>query len=153
MFDVFVFIQRLIMNKQERTQITVSVDVNTPVNKAWESWTQPEHIKKWNFASDEWHCPKASNDLKTGGILRSRMEAKDGSAGFDFEGRYTTVESMKHLHLVLADGRNIHVHFEESDGVTKVTETFETEDANSIEMQRAGWQAILENYKKYTESI
>ncbi|UGU15525.1 SRPBCC family protein [Sinomicrobium kalidii] len=132
-------------------QITVKNTVNAPVAKVWELWTKPEHITKWNFASDDWHCPKAENDLKVGGKLKSRMEAKDGSFGFDFEAVYDEVIDHKKIVYTMTDGRKAITDFEDVDGKTEVTTTFDAETTNSVEMQRGGWQAILDNFKAYTE--
>jgi len=132
--------------------ITVQTLVNAPIEKVWEYWTNPEHITNWNFASEDWHCPTASNDIKTGGELNWRMEAKDGSMGFDFTGTYDQVEEHKLITYKLSDGRKVEIHFSEIDDQVQLSESFEAEGINSDEMQRAGWQAILENFKKYVES-
>lgn len=132
-------------------KITVKNTINTPVTKVWEAWTSPEHITKWNNASDDWHTPRAENDLRVGGKFSSRMEAKDGSIGFDFSGTYTAITPQKHIAYTLDDGRKVEVHFTASKGTTEVTETFEAEGQNPVDMQRQGWQAILDNFKKYVE--
>jgi uncharacterized protein YndB with AHSA1/START domain len=131
--------------------ITVSVVVNTTRAQAWNYFTSTAHIVHWNFASPDWECPTAENDLEVGGAFKVRMQAKDGSVGFDFEGIYTEVVEGSSYTYKLADGRTIHAHFEEVEGGTKITETFDPETENSEELQRAGWQAILENFKHYTE--
>jgi uncharacterized protein YndB with AHSA1/START domain len=136
------------MNKK----ITVETFVNASPEKVWNSWTSPEHIQQWLFASDDWHCPKAVNDLKVGGRFSSTMAAKDGSMGFDFGGEYTEVEENKVIAYTMDDRRTVRVTFTpENDGV-RVTETFEMESQNPEEMQRGGWQAILDNFKKHTEN-
>ncbi len=134
-----------------RPKITVEVFVSTPREKAWQYWTAPEHIVKWNFASDDWSAPRAENDLRVGGKFKYRMEAKDGSAGFDFEGTYTAVEEYEKIEYVLADERRVVVELREQEGGCKITETFDAEGENSLELQKAGWQAILDNFKKCVE--
>lgn len=140
------------METKDKTKITIDTTVQLPANKVWELWTMPEHITQWSFANDEWCCPKAENDLRPGGRFSSRMEAKDGSMGFDFAGIYEQVIPHKKLVYRLEDERQVIVDFEALDNETKVTETFEVEDLNSVDLQRAGWQAILDNFKKYAES-
>jgi uncharacterized protein YndB with AHSA1/START domain len=135
----------------ESKLITVQTKINAPLETVWELWTNPEHIKKWNNASDDWHTPHAQNDVQTGGKFLIRMEAKDQSVGFDFGGTYTKVIDLKQLEYTMDDGRTIRVQFEESDGSTHIAESFEAETENSIEMQQQGWQAILENFKQYVE--
>jgi uncharacterized protein YndB with AHSA1/START domain len=132
------------------SKITVQTTISAPIQKVWEYYTQPEHIVKWNFASDDWECPKASADLKVGGKFCSTMSAKDGSASFDFEGVYTKVEEYKLLEYEFGD-RTASISFEETEGKTVVTVTFDPETENPEEIQREGWQAILENFKKHTE--
>lgn len=134
------------------TSITVKATVHAPLAKVWNYWTNPTHITQWNNASDDWHTPSASNDLLVGGRFTSRMEAKDGSAGFDFEGEYTKVEQHMEIAYVMADGRKVTILFDSTDGkTTTVTETFDPEQINSRELQQQGWQAILDNFKRYTE--
>lgn len=134
-------------------KITVTTTVKAPVQRVWAAWTTPESITKWNFASDDWCCPHASIDLAVGAKFSYRMEAKDGSFGFDFEGKFTRVETNKSIEYIMDDGRKVWVSFEETaDGVT-VSETFDAENQHSAEMQRQGWQSILENFKKHTESL
>jgi len=131
--------------------ITIQTTVNAPLKKVWECWNQPEHITKWAFASDDWESPSAENDVRVGGKFITRMQAKDGSAGFDFEGTYTAVKEHELIEYDMSDGRHVKVEFEATpEGVT-VTETFDPEDENTQEVQRDGWQAILDNFKKYTE--
>ncbi len=134
------------------TKITVETKVNADTKKVWEYWTQPEHITKWNFASEDWHCPKATNDLRVGGKLSSRMEAKDGSFGFDFNVIYDEVVPQKKISYTMEDGRKATTTFDAMGGRTKVTTTFDPESENPLEMQRSGWQAILDNFKKHTEN-
>ncbi|MDG1276557.1 MAG: SRPBCC family protein [Algoriphagus sp.] len=133
--------------------ITISTFVNLPIEIVWKVWIRPVHIKKWNNASPDWYTPFAKNDLKVGGKFMYRMEARDGSFGFDFEGKYLEVETEKLISYQLEDGRKVWIKFEvEGDGVL-VTETFEPEQENSIELQRQGWQAILDNFKRYSEAL
>ena len=134
------------------TSKTIETIVNAPIEKVWCCWTEPEHIKKWNNASEDWHTPKAENNLQVGGKFLLRMEAKDGSMGFDFFGFYTDVQINKHIAYTLEDDRKVEIFFIEEGNQTKVVETFETEKINSTELQTAGWQAILDNFKKYTEA-
>jgi uncharacterized protein YndB with AHSA1/START domain len=140
------------METSNKTTITVETTVNAPVEKVWNFWTEPEHIKKWNYASEDWHTPFAENDLRVGGQFASRMEAKDGSFGFDFGGVYDAIRKHEHIGYTIGDGRKVTIDFKDQGGVTKVTETFEAENTHPIEMQRGGWQAILDNFKKYTEA-
>ena len=139
------------MNTNKKTEITVSVIVNAPLQKVWQFWTLPEHIKQWNFASDDWHTPKAENDLQVGGKFLSRMEAKDGSFGFDFWGVYDEIKENELITYTMGDGRKAKIIFINEGNATKVIETFEAENENSIELQQGGWQAILNNFKKYSE--
>lgn len=135
------------------TPITVKTTVNQPILKVWECWTKPEHITKWNFASDDWECTKSENDLRIGGKFSSTMSAKDGSVSFNFEGVYTQVKENEKIAYVLADERKIEVIFKEIDCGVEITETFDPENENPREMQQGGWQSILNNFKKYTESL
>jgi len=141
------------METTTTTKITVETTVNAPVEKVWKSWGEPEHIKNWCAASEDWHAPKAENDLRTGGKFSTRMEAKDGSFGFDFGGIYDNVKKNELIEYTIGDGRKVQVTFSPSGDQTKIVETFDAETTNSVEMQRGGWQAILDNFKKYTESI
>ena len=140
------------METQEKTVITIENTVNKPVEKVWEYWTEPTHITKWNAASDDWHTPYAENDLRVGGKFLSRMEAKDGSFGFDFGGVYDDVRKNEYIEYTMGDGRKVKNNFTSQDDKTKLVINFEAETENSIEMQRGGWQAILDNFKKYTEA-
>jgi len=140
------------METQNATVITVQTTINAPVEKVWSYFSAPEHIVKWNAASDDWHTTKSENDLRTGGKFSARMEAKDGSFGFDFGGVYDVVRDNEYLAYTMGDGRKVQVAFEAQGDSTTVTESFEAEGANPVEMQRGGWQAILDNFKKYTES-
>ncbi|MDX1920419.1 MAG: SRPBCC family protein [Candidatus Caenarcaniphilales bacterium] len=134
------------------TKISVEITLSAPIEKVWELWTLPEHIVKWNQASDDWHTLFAENDLRVGGKFLSRMEAKDGSFGFDFGGVYQEVKINELIVYTIDDGRKVEISFTTIDKETKVVETFEAENENSIELQRAGWQAILDNFKKYVEA-
>ncbi len=131
-------------------KITIETVVNAPVEKAWEYYTKPEHITKWNFASDDWHCPRAENDLRSGGSFSSRMEAKDGSMGFDFSGTYDEVIPNQKISYLFGDRTAAVTFAREGDG-TKIAVTFDPETENPIELQRAGWQAILESFKRHVE--
>jgi uncharacterized protein YndB with AHSA1/START domain len=133
------------------TKITVETTINASLEKIWEAWTTPSDIIQWNNASEDWHTTKAENDLKNGGSFLSRMEAKDGSAGFDFRGVYSNVEKYKAIEYTIEDGRKTKIVFLYENNRTTVTETFEAENENPIDLQKAGWQAILDNFKKYVE--
>jgi uncharacterized protein YndB with AHSA1/START domain len=133
------------------TQITIATAVSASPQKVWEYWTLPRHIVKWNFASDDWHCPRSENDLRVGGKMNSRMEAKDGSFGFDFEAIYDEVVDLKKITYSMADGRQASTVFEADGEKTKVTTTFDAENTHPLEMQKNGWQAILNNFKNYVE--
>ena len=133
--------------------ITVSTLVNAPIEKVWKTWSTPEDIQKWNYASDDWHCPQATNDLTIGGKFSYTMAALDGSFSFDFEGIYTGISEPKYIEYTILDGRRVTVHFAKAEIGTTITETFEIEDTHTPEEQRSGWQAILDNYKTYTESV
>ena len=141
------------MEPIKKTTITVETTIDLPKENVWEMWTNPEHITQWNFAADTWHCPSATNDLKPGGKFSWRMESKDGSMGFDYSGVYKEVKPIDQIHWILYDGRKVSIEFSNLDGKTNVTETFEAEDMNSIDQQKAGWQAILNNFKKHAESM
>jgi len=139
------------METKERTSITIETTVNAPVSKVWDFWSKPEHITKWCQASDDWHASAAENDLKTGGKFTTTMAAKDGSVSFDFGGEYTNVEHHKAIDYTMGDGRKCSIQMTDMGNSTKIVETFEAESENPVEMQRGGWQAILDNFKKYTE--
>ena len=140
------------MESKNKTNITVDTIINAPVEKVWKYWTLPEHIINWNNASPDWHTPKAENDLKPGGKFLSRMEAKDGSFGFDFGGVYDEVIIHKLISYTLGDGRKVKIIFSPIGFKTAVSETFETENTNPVEMQEAGWQAILNNFERHVEA-
>ncbi|MDX2186741.1 MAG: SRPBCC family protein [Opitutaceae bacterium] len=133
-------------------KITIETLVAAPVEKVWEAWTTPHAITQWNFASADWHCPSASLDLRSGGKFSYRMEAKDGSFGFDFGGTFSSLAKQERIDLTIDDGRQVTVMFASHPVGTKVTETFEAEGQNSAELQRQGWQAILDNFKHYVEA-
>jgi uncharacterized protein YndB with AHSA1/START domain len=133
--------------------ITVEANIKSTVEKVWEYWTKPEHITKWCFASTDWEAPNAENDLRIGGKFMTRMSAKDKSVGFDFGGVYTDVKEFEYIAYVIGDGRKVEISFATSSDGVLVKETFDPETENPIEMQRAGWQAILDNFKKYAESF
>ena len=141
------------MTTQAKTKITIATAIAAPVNQVWTAFNSPRHIVKWNSASDDWHSPSAKNELEPGGSFSYRMEAKDGSMGFDFEGVFQEVRPNEFLSYVLGDGRQVEVSFTEKDGKTHVTETFEAEETHSEDMQREGWQSILDNFKKHVESF
>jgi uncharacterized protein YndB with AHSA1/START domain len=140
------------METTTKTKITIETTVNAPVEKVWQYWNGPEHITKWNSAHPDWHTPKSENDLKVGGKFSARMEAKDGSFGFDFWGIYDEVIPNKRIAYTLGDERTVEVNFTETPEGVHIEEIFEAEGQNSVEMQRGGWQAILDNFKKYTEA-
>lgn len=135
------------------TVITIETVVNAPITKVWEAWTKPEHITQWSFASPDWHTPWAKNDLRAGGSFSSRMEAKDGSMGFEFGGIYDVVTINEYIEYTMGDGRKVKTTFTAGGNATKVVESFDAEQENPVEMQQAGWQAILDNFKKYTEQL
>lgn len=138
---------------EKKTNITVQTIVEAPIEKVWNTWNEPVHITKWNTASEDWHTPKAANDLRVGGKFSATMAAKDGSMSFDFEGTYTKVKQNEAIEYTIADGREVKIQFNSTGNKTQITETFEAENENPIEMQRGGWQAIMDNFKKYTEEL
>jgi uncharacterized protein YndB with AHSA1/START domain len=140
------------MQTADKAQITVETIIHAPVEKVWKNWTDPKDIVQWAFASDDWHAPYADNDVRVDGAFKTTMAAKDGSFSFDFGGVYTKVEPNKTLEYTIGDGRRVWISFESQGDKTKMTETFEAEEMNSIEMQKGGWQAIMENFKKHTEA-
>lgn len=136
-----------------KTAITIEATIQAPLEKIWEFWTTPHHIMQWNNASDDWYTPRAENDLKVGGQFLYRMQASSGSTGFDFVGTYDEIKINSLIAYTLGDGRKVKITFNKSgENQSKIVETFEAESLNSIEMQRHGWQAILDNFKKYTEN-
>lgn len=134
------------------TRITISTHINKPVAHVWKIWTEPEHIMQWNAASDDWHCPKATNDLRPAGKFSSTMAARDGSFSFDFAGVYDDVQLNKRIAYTMTDGRPVEILFANVNGRTLVTESFDAETEHPLEMQRAGWQAILDRFKAYAEA-
>jgi len=134
------------------TQITVQATINADRKKAWDYYTSPQHITQWNFADPSWHCPSAENDMRLGGKYKARMEAKDGSFGFDFEAKYLELVDGQKFTYEIPDGRKASVDFIENGNSTDVVVTFDAEKTNPVEMQRGGWQAILDNFKSYTET-
>ena len=132
-------------------KITVETIVKADLNKVWGAWNNPEDIKQWNAASDDWHTPRSSVDLREGGKFVSRMEAKDGSEGFDFEGTYTRVVPRKLIEYRMTDGRGVTVEFKPQAGAVLVRETFDAETENPAELQRQGWQAILDRFARHVE--
>ncbi len=144
--DISMFVKKKFM-----TFITVENQIAAPIEKVWQSFTTAAHAMHWNFASDDWHCPKANNELKIGGEFHYTMAAKDNSMEFDFWGTFTQIEENKYLEMVLGDGRNMQVYFEAQGTNTMVKELFEPESQNSHELQKTGWQMILDNFKKYVE--
>jgi uncharacterized protein YndB with AHSA1/START domain len=140
------------MSTANKTIITVETTVKAPIEKVWKYWNEPKHITQWCFGSDDWHTPTAENDLRVNGKLKSRMEAKDGSMGFDFEGVYTKVQENKAIEYTIADGRSVSIIFSSNGNETKIVESFEAENTHPVEMQQGGWQTILNNFKKYIEA-
>ena len=139
------------MTKENNSKITIETTVHAPVEKVWKYWTEPNHITKWNSASDDWHTPFSENDLRVGGKFSSRMEAKDGSFGFDFGGVYDEVKLNEFISYTLGDGRKVEITFIHEEKDTKIIQVFDPETENPIEMQQEGWQSILNNFKKYAE--
>ncbi len=133
-------------------KITVETVVAASLSKVWDAWTTPEDIKQWNAASDDWHTKASTVDLREGGTFSSRMEAKDGSFGFDFAGTYTRVVPHKIIEFTMGDDRAVTIEFEEREGAVRVKETFDAEGQHSLEQQRQGWQAILDNFRRHVES-
>ncbi len=140
------------MESKKLKPITVQTTISAHIDKVWNCWTKREHIINWNFASEAWCCPKAENDLKPNGNFSWRMEAKDGSMGFDFNGNYGSIVEKKLITYTMDDGRGVTIEFSEKGNEVTIRETFDAEGTHSDEQQRAGWQAILENFKKYVES-
>jgi uncharacterized protein YndB with AHSA1/START domain len=136
-----------------RKRVTVQTTIHAPMEVVWTSWLEPRHIEKWNAASDDWHTPKALNDINEGGHFIYTMAARDGSVSFDFSGTFVDIIEHKKIVTRLDDDRSVWVSFEDREEGVLLTETFEIEDENSEELQRMGWQAILDNFKKYTETL
>lgn len=139
------------MKTANMLKITVEASVLAPLNKVWNCWTEPEHIMQWNNASDDWHSPRAENDLRPGGKFLYRMEARDGSFGFDYGGVYDEVKPQKLISYTLGDGRKVKITFESTENVTRVVETFGAESTHSAELQKNGWQAIMNSFKRHVE--
>jgi len=137
---------------ENKTKITVECTIKSSLDKVWNYWTSPEKIRLWNYASEDWHCPKASNDLKVGERFLYTMAAKDESFSFDFEGTYTEVIENKSIKYVLDDKREVNVDFIAIGDIVEIVETFEAETQNPLELQKLGWQAILNNFKKLVEN-
>ena len=131
--------------------ITVESTINASIEKIWDAWTNPIHIKNWCFASDDWYVPAAENDLRVGGKFWTVMSAKDSSSSFNFEGTYTAVIKHTIIEYQISDGRMVYITFFDLLNGVKITESFEPESINSEELQRQGWQAIIDNFKKYVE--
>ncbi|RPI06830.1 MAG: polyketide cyclase [Ignavibacteriae bacterium] len=135
-----------------QNSLIVEATVNAPIDKVWKLWNTPEDITKWNNASDDWHSPRAKIDLTPGGKFNVRMEAKDGSAGFDFGGVYDKITPQEYIAYTMGDGRKVEIHFTKSGSATNIVEKFEPENENTLELQQTGWQSILDNFKKYAET-
>lgn len=140
------------MSGQSPVLVTIETQINAPMAKVWDYFTLPEHITQWNFATEEWHTPWARSDFRVGGEFTSRMEARDGSMGFDFSGRFDDIQPHRLVAYTIGDGRKVAVHFSEAGPQVLIREEFEAEIVNPVDLQRMGWQAILDNFKKYTES-
>jgi uncharacterized protein YndB with AHSA1/START domain len=140
------------MENTTKPVITIESIINSPIEKVWDCWTLPEHIMQWNNASEDWHCPEAINDLQSDGKFSYKMAAKDGSFAFDFGGTYNTVIINEYISYTLDDDRKVSVSFTQQEDGIKVVESFEAENMNSLELQQAGWQSILNNFKKHTEA-
>lgn len=134
-------------------QIEVNATINAPVETVWRSYTEPEHITQWNHASDDWHCPSAENDLRVGGKFLFRMEARDGSEGFDFTGTYTDAVPNQNISYTMDDGRKASIVFRSVEDTTSISVSFDPEQQNPEEAQKQGWQAILNSFKSYTEKL
>lgn len=135
-----------------KTPITIETQVNSPIEKVWDYWNNPTHIVSWAFAADDWEALSPENNLRTGGKFKTTMAAKDKSASFDFEGTYTYVKENEIIEYDMSDGRHVKTVFTQTPEGVKIVQTFDPESENSEELQRSGWQAILDNFKKYTES-
>ncbi|OCT14702.1 polyketide cyclase [Paenibacillus pectinilyticus] len=141
------------METSNSTKVTVEIVVQAPLSKVWSYWTEPDHITKWYQPSEDWHAPRAENDLRAGGEFLTRMEAKDGSMGFDYSGIYDEVKPYETIGYTLGDGRKVDITFVDQGEATKVVEIFDPESMNPVEFQQAGWQAILNSFKRYTEAV
>ena len=142
---------RLTLVRKQKMKITIETTVHAPIEKVWEAWVTPDDIMRWNFASEDWSCPKATIDLQEGNKFNYRMEAKDGSMGFDFEGTFTEIKEYSKIEYSLEDNRGVVVAFSKFESGVRVTETFEAEDEYTAEQQRQGWLCILNNFKRYVE--
>lgn len=140
------------MSTENTTTITVEATINAPIEKVWTCWTRPDDIMQWNNASENWHTPSATNDLRQGGEFHYLMAAKDGSFEFDFWGTYDDVVPHQRIGSTLGDGRKVEVSFSDNGDTTHIVEAFEAESTNPIDLQRFGWQSILNNFKKYVEN-
>jgi uncharacterized protein YndB with AHSA1/START domain len=143
----------MIKMADSRINVTVTSSVNTHIENIWETWTNPVHIINWNFASDEWHCPRVENDLRPEGRFIYEMAAKDGSTGFNFSGKYLSVVYLKEIEYIIDDGRRVKIKFIRDGNRTEIIESFEAEKIHPVELQKQGWQSILNNFKKYTETL
>jgi uncharacterized protein YndB with AHSA1/START domain len=139
------------MSSTNKTAITIEAIINAPVEKVWECWTGPQHIVHWNNASDDWHTPHAESNLRVGGKFLTRMESRDGTSGFDFEGVFTSIITNKYIEYALGDDRIVRITFTGTGNQTRVVEVFDAEEVNTVELQKMGWQSILNNFKNYTE--
>ena len=134
-------------------EVSIATTVNAPIDKVWTAWITPDDIKKWNFASEDWRCPDATIDFTVGGKFSYRMEAKDGSMGFDFEGEFTSISECKSIEYALDDDRRVSIDFFETERGIRVVETFQAEDEFSAEQQKQGWQSILDSFKRHVEAM
>jgi uncharacterized protein YndB with AHSA1/START domain len=146
------YLNKQIMQAANNIQVTISATINAPIEKVWNYYNTPEHVTQWNMADPSWHCPYGQNDLRTGGKFSYRMEAKDGSFGFDFGGVYDQVIPHQLIEYTMGDNRKVIVRFTSEGNSTSIETIFDAESQNPVEMQRQGWQAILDNFKKYTEA-
>jgi uncharacterized protein YndB with AHSA1/START domain len=134
------------------TRITVEAVIRADADTVWAAWNNPADIRQWNAASEDWHTTECSVDLREGGRFSSRMEARDGSAGFDFDGTYTRIVPRKVIEYRMSDGREVRIEFAAGAGGVRVKETFDAESENAPELQRQGWQAILDNFARHVEA-
>ena len=132
-------------------KINIEVEISAPISKVWQFWTEAKHITNWAFASEDWHCPHAENNLTVGGKFTTRMEANDESFGFDFSGTYNEIVLLKQINYTMDDGRKSTIDFVDRGDFTLIEQTFDAENENPVELQKNGWQAILNNFKKYIE--